>query len=284
MRAVSCICALCILFCGLCVHTACARPVTVLVPSQPSIEQSTIMPENKGKQARLAPLEVDVLMSLMEPYDNAGMDMDRPKMFASLHYPPMGENVNQDPQRKDLLGDVEEIRYSNARAWGANVGLNEKGLYQFILEARPRWDEERGKYYEEYAKVILPVLGVENGWNLPAGMALEIIPLSRPFGITAPALFMGKALYGGKPLADAPVYMGRINDNKLPAPTEWHKTMEVRTDANGQFAFTLNQPGWWYCAATVGADPLRGPDGEPRAVERVAVLWLYVDSQPPAKK
>lgn len=253
-----------------------ARPVTVFIPSQPSIENS---PVKNGKDSNPAP-EVDILMTLMRPFENAGESMDMPRLLASLRYPAAKSGENAEPERKDLLGDVEEIRYLDQKAWGANVGLDKAGLYQFIMEARPWWDEGGNKYFEEMAKIILPVLGVDNGWDSPAGMSFEIIPLTRPFGLSAPAIFSGKVMYGDHPLANAPVYMGRINTDKTPAPTNWHKTLEARTDGNGQFSFVLNRPGWWYCEAATRAAPLIGPDGEPKEVERATMLWLYVDDQP----
>lgn len=260
-----------------------AQPVTVLVPSQPSVEMP---PSQKGKKASAqgaAEIEVDVLISLMLPFENQGVDMDMPRLFAALRYPQAEKGMESQPLREDLLGDVEEIRYLNAKAWGANVALKEAGLYQFILEARPWWDAAKNMFSQQQAKVVLPALGVENGWDMPAGMNFEIMPLTRPFGLTSPAFFSGKVLFQGKPLANAPVYMGRINADKSGAPTNWHKILKAKTDSDGQFGFILNQPGWWYCEATMKSDPLKGPDGEPKDMERSTILWLYVDPQPPRK-
>lgn len=223
--------------------------------------------------------EVDVLISMMRPFRHEGLPMDMPQLFAVLRYDdntPAKDGVLQ-PERHDLLGDVEEIRYLDQKAWGANVALSRPGLYQFVIEARPWWDAARDRFVQHYVKTTLPVYGVERGWELPVGQRFEIQPLTRPFGLTAPALFSGRVLFNGKPLDNAPVRMSRINTDKQSAPTPWQEELAARTDKNGQFAFVLNQSGWWCCAAIAAGDPLKGPDGQSKPLELGALFWLYVD-------
>lgn len=261
------------------------RPVTVLAPSQPSIEKQKGQAQNeKGKNSQQGadapenPPEVDVLISLMEPFENQGVDMDMPQLFAALIWPPQAPGAEIKAERRDLLGDVEEIRYLDRKAWGANVSLDQPGLYQFTLEAKPRWNENENMFRQQTAKVMLPVLGVENGWDRPAGQSFEIIPLNRPFGLTAPALFSGRVIFNDKPVENIKIQAGRINTNKAGAPTEWHKTLVAKTDERGQFSIILNQPGWWYCEAERSTDPLKGADGQMKAAMSSAIIWLYVDA------
>lgn len=242
--------------------------VTVLVPSTPGIEK-------KEKS-----LEVDMLMTLMYPFRNQTVAMDMPQMFASLRF----ENGSDQPERRDLLGDVEEIRYLGQKAWGANIALEKAGLYQFIMESRPWWDEAENHYLQQLVKVVLPVLGQGEGWNVPAGLGFEIVPLTRPFGFYAPAIFSGRAQLSGKPLANIPVRMGRINIEKKNVLTPWHEELCARTNQAGEFSFVLNQPGWWFCEAIIPGDPLKGPDGEMKPMEFGSVFWLYVDGQENGRK
>ena len=223
--------------------------------------------------------EVDVLIAMMRPFQYDGLGMDMPQLFAVLRYDaatPVKEGVAQ-PERRDLLGDVEEIRYLNQKAWGANVALTKPGLYQFITEGRPWWDAAHGRFLQQYVKTTLPVYGVERGWSLPVGQRFEIVPLSRPFGLTAPAMFSGVVFMDGKPLATASVRMARINTEKKTVPTPWHEDMAARTNSKGEFSFVLNQPGWWCCMASAPGDPLKGPDGQPKPLQLGALFWLYVD-------
>ena len=224
--------------------------------------------------------ELDVLITMMRPFQYEGLVMDMPQMFAVLRYDsttPVKDGVAQ-PERRDLLGDLEEIRYLNQKAWGANVALTKPGLYQFIIEGRPWWDAAHGRYLQHYVKTTLPVYGVERGWSLPVGQRFEIVPLSRPFGLTAPAMFSGTVLMDGKPLAAASVRMARINTEKRTVPTSWHEDIAARTNNKGEFSFVLNQPGWWCCMASIPGDPLKGPDGQPKPLQMGTLFWLYVDS------
>ena len=230
--------------------------------------------------------QVDVLITMMRPFQYQSLVMDMPQLFAALRYDnasPVKDGLIQ-PARRDLLGDVEEIGYLDQKAWGANVELTTPGLYQFIIEGRPWWDAARGQFLQHYVKTMLPVHGVERGWEQPVGQVFEIQALTRPFGLTAPAIFSGVALLHGKALPNAPVRMVRINTEKRPVPTPWHEEMEARTDKAGQFSFILNQPGWWCCMATTPGDPLKGPDGQPKPLNLGALFWLYVDGAADARK
>ena len=255
-------------------------------------EQAQPLAQSTAQAAAQAPAEpqideeLDVLITMMRPFQDEGLVMDMPQMFAVLRYDsttPIKDGVAQ-PERRDLLGDLEEIRYLNQKAWGANVALTKPGLYQFIIEGRPWWDAAHGRYLQHYVKTTLPVYGVERGWSLPVGQRFEIVPLSRPFGLTAPAMFSGTVLMDGKPLAAASVRMARINTEKRTVPTSWHEDIAARTNSKGEFSFVLNQPGWWCCMATTPGDPLKGPDGQPKPLNLGALFWLYVDGAADARK
>lgn len=282
-------------------------PLTLVVPSRQIVSRPDIQARKDAQQktgektsGRSAPKteasaaesekptiqeEVDVLLSMMRPALHEAVAVDMPQLFAVLRHDadaaaPQG---GAQPERRDLLGDVEEIRYLDQKAWGANVALDKPGLYQFILEGRPWWDEARQTFLRHQAKVTLPVHGVDRGWNEPCGQSFEILPLTRPFGLTAPALFSGRILLDGKPLAGAPVRMARINADGAALPTPWHGELAGVSNAAGEFSFVLAQPGWWCCEAITAGEPLKGPDGDLRPVERGALFWLFVESAGPAR-
>lgn len=260
-----------------------ASPVTVFAPSVPTIEKISRQPAKKGEKKHHAwkddniP-EVDILMSLMNPHEYQGVDMDMPRLFTMIWYPAAAPGEELKPESKNLLGDVEEIRYLDKRAWGANVALPQPGLYQFIFDGRPVWDAAHDRYFQHQARLMLPVSGVENGWEMAGAQDFEIQPLTRPFGLVAPALFSGRVLVNGKEASGLRVFMGRMNVSKQSVPTEWHKKMEAITDASGQFSFVLNKPGWWYCEAVMPGTTLKGPDGQQKNVLKSAIFWLYVDN------
>lgn len=246
-------------------------------PTAPSIEQ-----------------EVDVLMTRMDPFRHQAEEMSMPQLFAVLRFDEhtLPKDGVMQPERVDLLGDVEEAQYLDKKAWGANVALDKPGLYQFIIETRPWWNEDAQRYDQHYVKSFLPVYGVETGWEYPAGLPVEIVPLSRPFGLSNPCLFSGRVLAHGKPRAGTLVRAQRINLENCPVPSRWHEDVTVRTNERGEFALTLNRPGWWCCTAIMDGTPLKGHDGDPRPLQIGSSVWVYVDAadglrpaQPqPAKK
>lgn len=270
----------CIMCCFFCAN-ALARPITVFAPSKPYIEQ--LQPKEQRKQKRRqrpAPEnEVDILMTIMRPEAYAGENMDLPQFFAALFYPENYEPGKTQAELINLLGDVEEIRYLNKKAWGANVSVDKPGLYQFILESKPWWDEKRQLYLHQQAKVALPVGKHAGGWAESFGQSFEILPLTRPFGLLVPALFSARLQLDGKPLENVAIHFGRINSDHAKTASYWHDRQECRTDAAGNFAFLLTKPGWWYCEASIAGAPLKGPKGEMSPVERSTVLWLYVDGK-----
>lgn len=238
--------------------------------------------------------EVDLLMTRMDPFRHLAEEMSMPQLFAVLRFDdrtPSRDGAMQ-PERVDLLGDVEEAQYLDKKAWGANVALDKPGLYQFIIETRPWWNEAAQRYDQHYVKSFLPVFGVESGWEHAAGLPVEIVPLSRPFGLSNPALFSGRVLDHGKPRAGTLVRAQRINLETCPVPSRWHEDIAVRTNERGEFALVLNRPGWWCCTAIMEGTPLKGNDGDPRPLQIGSSVWVYVDAadgqrpaQPqPAKK
>lgn len=263
--------------------TAVSAPVTLLVPSRPSVEENALgQPQAETATPNISE-EVDVLITMMRPFAHDNMMMDIPQLFTVLRYDsdtPAKDGVLQ-PERHNLLGDVEEIRYLDKKAWAANIALAKPGLYQFIIEARPWWDASRQYFVQHYVKTALPVYGVERGWDVPAGQRFEIQPLTRPFGLTAPSLFSGRVLLNGEPMPNATLRMARVNTDKSSVPTSWHEELAAMTDNAGQFAFVLNLPGWWCCMAIAPGAPLHGPDGQMRPLEMGALFWLYVDAPIP---
>ncbi len=259
--------------------------ITVFVPSVPGIEK--LLSENGGEARAKGQKsiwrddtipEADILMTLMQPNAYLAHGMDMPQSFAVLFQPDKAEGGEENPVRKDLLGDVEEIRYLDTKAWGANVALADPGLYQFIMEGKPFWNERKDEYYQQSAKLYLPVLSDGRGWDRSAGQGLEIVPLTRPYGLQEPALFTAKVLFNGKAVNEAEVIAGRLNVNKKAAPTRWHGKLETRTDQAGVFSVILNSPGWWYCEAVIKGEPLKGADGQMKDVRKSSIIWLYVES------
>lgn len=222
--------------------------------------------------------EVDLLIAGMEPFRHHGVAMDPPRIFTIYRFDRDLKDPRRPARREDRLGDIEEIRYLDQKAWGANVGLDRPGLYQFAMETQPWWSTSHAGYAQHLVKVMVPVYGEEWGWDLPLNLSFEIVPRTRPFGLQAPSLFSGRVLVDGKPVAGTPVHVFRVNTENVRVPTPWHESLETLTDENGNFEVVLNRPGWWGCEASREAEPLKGPDGQPSPLRVSTLFWLYVDA------
>lgn len=122
--------------------------------------------------------------------------------------------------------------------------------------------------------MIVPAYGDEDGWDKPAGVKTEIVPLTRPFANYAGNTFRGQLLVDGKPAAGADVEVEYFNrDGKYEAPNDYFVTQVVKTDAQGIFAFTAPWAGWWGFAALTDADYKLKEAGAEKDVELGAVLW-----------
>ncbi len=221
--------------------------------------------------------EVDLLIAGMEPFRLHGYGMDPPRLLSIYRFDKYRENPDTPAGREDRLGDIEEIRYLDQKAWGANVGLSRPGLYQFAIETQPWWHQARAGYTQHFVKVMLPVYGEDWGWHLPLNLQFEIVPDVRPFGLLAPALFSARVIAQGKETARLPVSVCRVNTEKSEVPTPWSETIELLCDDRGRFSVVLNKPGWWCFMASRQGAPLKGPDGQPSPLEVSALFWLYVD-------
>jgi len=221
--------------------------------------------------------ELSVSIAFGHPFAQMAADMDLVQMFAAIQYPP-----KEDGQiiRHEFLDTLSPAKYQKKNAWTATIPLAEPGLYQLVVETRPYWEETRGIFLQQFAQTIVPVQGCERGWELPVGLKMEILPLTRPFGLLAPALFTGRVLFDEKILPDAPVRIEYLNEDKRTVPSLYHQTQQVRTDERGVFSFVCPYPGWWGFAAVTQGDPLKGSDGQSKNTELSGVFWIYID--PPA--
>ena len=240
---------------------ACAEYFTILRANPPSVS------DQKYK-------EISVSIAFGHPFAQTATDMDLLQMFAAVKYPPKKDGQTS---RHEFLDTLVPAKYLKKNSWAGTIPLQDPGLYQLVLETRPLWEEAQGVFLQQFAQTIVPVLGCEHGWEIPVGLKLEILPLTRPFGLTAPALFTGRVLFDGKILPDAPVRIEYLNEDKRTVPSAYHQTQRLRTDEHGLFSFVCPHPGWWGFAAVTKGDPLKGADGQPKNTELSGVLWIYID-------
>ncbi len=252
------------------------------------------LPEAEAQVAHLIPSEavagkdtkqISILLAFGYPFAQRGIDMERPQMLAAIRLPlvpapaaPAGTEQKGEAktERTDLLGDLEEISYLDKKAWAVNLPVAGSGIYQLVMETRPFWDEDAGIFTQQFVKTIFPAQSSGEGWETPSGLKMEIIPMSRPYGLLYPAVFGGRVELNGKPMPGALVKLEKLNVEKRAVPNIYYENDFVRADSGGNFYSLCSSTGWWSISATAFADPLKGPDGQQKPVKIKAVLWLHV--------
>ncbi len=190
------------------------------------------------------------------PFEATRIDVKQPQAWL---YPPTGE-------RQAL--EASAAQDQGAKAWTLSVTPKERGDHLLILAGQPV--EHGRQQLRDWVKLVLPVGGVQRGWDRSLGLDLEIVPLSRPYGLVPGTSFRFTVHAKGKPLPGAMVEVERLNASAPKIlPPEAQITRVEKSDALGNAAATLDQPGWWIVAVT-------GPAQE--GVHPRASLWVYVGS------
>ena len=209
---------------------------------------------------------VDMQISFSHPFEMKGMDMAKPKAFGLM----------SGGSKKDLLGTLKPIQVMDKAAWSSQYTLKKPGVYIFYMDPEPYWESAEDSFISHYTKVVVPAFGEEEGWDKEVGQKIEIVPLTRPFGLYAGNVFQGIIKVDGKNMPYAEVEIEFYNrDNKAEAPTEYMVTQAVKSDRNGVFTYAVPKAGWWGFAALTTADFKLKKDGKDKAVEIGGVIWVY---------
>src|SRR5207244_4308660 len=112
-----------------------------------------------------------------------------------------------DGTRTDLAPTLQKVEAAGADGKGVAAFKfaftpAKRGDHTFVLAAPPVWLEEEKLFLHDTVKVVYHVQ-TQNGWDAPAGVPFEVVPLTRPYGLQAGMVFQGQVLADGKPLAGA---------------------------------------------------------------------------------
>ena len=240
--------------------------VMVFMVSSPVLAHFGMLIPSKATVSKADPKTVDMQISFSHPFEMKGMDMAKPKAFG----------VMSGGSKEDLLGTLKPIQVMDKAAWSSQFTLKKPGVYIFYMDPEPYWESAEDSFISHYTKVVVPAFGEEEGWDKEVGQKIEIVPLTRPFGLYAGNVFQGIVKVDGKPSAYAEVEIEFYNkDNKVEAPTEYMVTQSVKSDRNGVFTYAVPKAGWWGFAALTTADFKIKKDGKDKAVEIGGVIWVY---------
>lgn len=192
------------------------------------------------------------------------MEMAKPKKVGVVY----------QEKTTDLTAALVEKKVDGKTTWTVSSKLDKPGAAIFFVEPQPYWEQAEKKWIVHYAKVIVDGFASGEGWSTPAGLPVEIEPLSRPTGLWTGNLFRGLVRAEGKPVPFAEVEVEWANDGSIKAPNEAFITQVVKADANGVFAYAMPRAGWWGFAALVDGPDAKGPKGEAAKTELGGLIWV----------
>ncbi|MFO8007708.1 MAG: DUF4198 domain-containing protein [Candidatus Brocadiia bacterium] len=215
------------------------------------------------------------------PYENIVFDAPEPGLYAVS---PDGQKAAIEPEPVEM----EDPETGKARrAFTFDYTPQALGDTWVVLEAPAILIEEEGEAVQDYAKQCVHVM-VEQGWAEPVGLPIEVVPLTRPYGLEEGFAVTARVLLDGKPLPDAHVEIEKLNGFHVTGETlptdQWGAedvpmiTRAARTDADGYVTYTLDEPGWWVICATAeeGTVSIEGKE-YPRVLR--GCLWLHVEEE-----
>ena len=224
------------------------------------------------------PRQISLELFFGHPFEGHGMVMDAPAEFG----------VMADGRKTALTQSLQQTTIRDHKAWMTKYDLRRPGDYLFFAEPAPYWEPAEDCFIVHCTKVCVSAFGAETGWDAEIGMKSEIVPLTRPYGLYAGNLFSGIVKVGGKPAPFVNVEIEHLNqDGARQAPADPFKTQVVKTDANGVFHYAMPWAGWWGFAALTESGETISRDGEPKAIELGAVMWVRAaepkTTSPPAR-
>jgi cobalt/nickel transport protein len=214
------------------------------------------------------PGEVTVDFMFWHPMVGQGMNLARPSQAG----------VFVDGKKIDLLPALKHEKKGKYTIWRAKHRIKRPGDYYYYMVPQPYWEPAEDCFIIHYTKAPVSAMGAEEGWDRPLGLKMEIVPLTRPYGLYGGNSFTGRVLYKGKPLAGAVVEVEYYNrDGKRKAASDTHATQVVKTDPQGIFTFAMPWSGWWGFAALHTDDVKIKHQGKEKDVEVGGVIWVKAD-------
>ncbi|MGR3494749.1 DUF4198 domain-containing protein [Citreimonas sp.] len=223
----------------------------MIIPSDPMVSQED------GRS-------VDLTLSFSHPFEGIGMDLARPEAFTVTH----------EGETTDLLGELSEATVMDHPGFTMEYALDRPGTHVFAMTPQPYWEPEEDAFITHYTKTYVAAYGDDSGWDTELGLKTEIVPLSKPFGLWTGNVFQGVVMLEGIPVANAEVEVEHYNQTGAAVPSDLMITQTIKADENGVFTYAVPASGWWGFAALNTAEEPMMYEGEEKAHELGAVIWV----------
>ena len=209
--------------------------------------------------------KVQLTLSFSHPFEGVGMELEKPAAFYGIV---RGEKV-------DMGKSLTQTKVMDHPAWQSEFTPKRPGISVFVMEPKPYWEPAEDCFIVHLTKTYVAAYGDDEGWDEPVGLATEILPLSKPYGLWTGNLFQGQVLFNGKPVPHAEVEVEYYNQKAgIQAPSDYMVTQTIKADQNGVFSYVAPFPGWWGFAALNTADEKITHNGEAKDIEMGAVVWV----------
>ncbi|MEL7343405.1 MAG: DUF4198 domain-containing protein [Pseudomonadota bacterium] len=243
-------------------------PLALMVAVGPALSHYGMIIPNDSMISQEDGRSVNLTLSFSHPFELDGMMLETPVSFAVTH----------EGTTTDLLSRLETTTVMDEPGFALEYPLQRPGTYVFSMEPQPYWEPAEDAFIIHYTKTYVTAYGDDEGWDTELGLKTEIVPLSKPFALWEHNVFQGIVKMDGAAVPYAEVEVEFFNDAGATAPDELMITQTVKADENGVFTYAPPAGGWWGFAALNTADYTLPQDGEDKAVELGAVIWVHFES------
>jgi cobalt/nickel transport protein len=106
---------------------------------------------------------------------------------------------------------------TNAPGWRVQFDPAARGDHLLALDSAPFVSTTQKTVYRDYVKLWLH-RGAQAGWHQRTGQPLEIVPLTRPYGLRPGMVFSGCLMRDTEPMSDVEILIEHLQDRPLAAP------------------------------------------------------------------
>jgi len=222
-----------------------------------------------------------VYMMWGHPYEHILFDMTSVPEVSVMK--PDGNVEQLTPEEITVDGMNEDGELGTFKAYKASFTVDQDGDTVVFVKY-----EDEDENLIDYTKAVIHS-GEEmwEGWDADVDQQTEILPYMRPYGMEEGFVFSGQAMYNGQPLKDAPVEIEiyhtldlgieivALAEEMFPYDPPMVFTRLTNSNDNGEFVYSLDEPGIWFVGATMEPDSGR----KVRGVFIIPVLEAF----PPAE-
>ena len=215
------------------------------------------------------------------PYEHILFDMTSVPEVSVMKPDGTVEELQMTEISVDGLG--EDGKLGKFKAYKTSFKVDQEGDSVIFVKY-----EDDGENLIDYTKAVIHC-GEETwfGWDSEVGQSTEILPYMRPYGMEEGFVFAGQAKYNDKVLAGAPVEVEiyhtldlgieivAMAEEMFSYDPPMVFTRLTKSNDNGEFMYTLDEPGIWFVGATME------PESESERNVRGVFIVPILESFPP---